>query len=123
VYEKRDIAAEVGNSISCAKSEPRAGPSTSPHPYPLTDPLTFPCRCFPGPDGGQWLHEWNVDIPSGLPIDLQNLIMRDYKTGAVDMDYDMSGYEAKWGFPYYMLSVLDGEWSPVLSFSITDTDP
>lgn len=29
--------------------------------------------------------------------------MRDYKTGAVDMDYDMSGYEEKWGFPYYML--------------------
>jgi salicylate hydroxylase len=56
-------------------------------------------------DGGQWLHEWGVDIPSGLPIDLQKLTMRDYKTGSVDMDYDLSGYEAKWGFPYYMLSV------------------
>jgi hypothetical protein len=56
-------------------------------------------------DGGQWLHEWGVDIDSGYPIDLQKLVMRDYKTGAVDMNYDMSAYEQKWGFPYYMLSV------------------
>ncbi|KAG7527658.1 hypothetical protein FFLO_06720 [Filobasidium floriforme] len=77
VYEKRDIAAEVGNSISCAKN------------------------------GGQWLHEWGVDIDSGYPIDLQKLVMRDYKTGAVDMIYDMSAYEQKWGFPYYMFHRQD----------------
>jgi hypothetical protein len=44
-----------------------------------------------------------VDVPSGRPIDLQVLTLRDYKSGEVDMEYDLSQYEAKWGFPYYML--------------------
>ncbi|ORY25836.1 hypothetical protein BCR39DRAFT_485094 [Naematelia encephala] len=77
IYERRDLAAEVGNSISCAKN------------------------------GGQWLHEWGVDVPSGLPIDLQVLTLRDYKTGDPDMVYDLSNYEAKWGYPYYMFHRQD----------------
>ncbi|KAK8858797.1 hypothetical protein IAR55_003027 [Kwoniella newhampshirensis] len=77
VYERRDLAAEVGNSISCAKN------------------------------GGQWLHEWGVDVPSGLPIDLQHLTLRDYKSGDADMVYDLSSYKEKWGFPYYMFHRQD----------------
>ncbi|RSH95522.1 hypothetical protein EHS25_000614 [Saitozyma podzolica] len=77
IYERRDLAAEVGNSISCAKN------------------------------GGQWLHRWGVDVPSGRPIDLQVLTLRDYKSGEVDMEYDLSQYEAKWGFPYYMFHRQD----------------
>jgi hypothetical protein len=38
-----------------------------------------------------------------LPIDLQALTLRDYRSGDIDMDYDLTGYKEKWGFPYYML--------------------
>ncbi|WVQ78499.1 hypothetical protein IAT38_000585 [Cryptococcus sp. DSM 104549] len=77
IYERRDLAAEVGNSISCAKN------------------------------GGQWLHRWGVDVPAGLPIDLQVLTLRDYKSGDVDMEYDLKNYKEKWGFPYYMFHRQD----------------
>ena len=90
IFDKRDVASEVGNSISMAKN------------------------------GGQWVAYWGVDIQKGeqgvqvaleieadrspgLPINLQELCMRDYKTGAVDMLYDLSDYEKKWGHPYWML--------------------
>ncbi|KAF7977394.1 hypothetical protein HWV62_4017 [Athelia sp. TMB] len=77
IFDKRDVASEVGNSISMAKN------------------------------GGQWVAYWGVDIQKGLPINLQELCMRDYKTGAVDMLYDLSDYESKWGHPYWMLHRQD----------------
>ncbi|KAM0752962.1 FAD/NAD-P-binding domain-containing protein [Meredithblackwellia eburnea MCA 4105] len=72
IYERRDFAGEVGASISCAAN------------------------------GGQWLHEWGVDVPSGKPVDLKKLIMRDWRTGDVMSVYDLGEYKKTWGYEYYM---------------------
>lgn len=44
-------------------------------------------------DGGQWLHEWGVDIAAGKPVNLRKLIMRDWRTGDVMSTYDLSDYK------------------------------
>lgn len=67
VFERRDFDVEVGASISCAAN------------------------------GTQWLHEWGVNVPSGRPIVLMHLIMRDWKTGKILNDYNLEGYEKEWG--------------------------
>lgn len=77
VYERRDFDVEVGASLSCAAN------------------------------GNRWLHEWGVDVQAGRPVDLQHLLMRDWHTGEVRNDYDLSGYAKEWGTPYYMFHRRD----------------
>ncbi|TRM64901.1 hypothetical protein BD626DRAFT_567760 [Schizophyllum amplum] len=77
VYERRNFAAEVGASISCAAN------------------------------GTQWLHEWKVDVPSGRPVVLLHLTMRDWKTSEPIAVYDLSDYEKKWGNVYNMFHRQD----------------
>ncbi|KAL5355558.1 hypothetical protein BJX96DRAFT_170783 [Aspergillus floccosus] len=72
VYERADYAGEVGASISCAAN------------------------------GTRWLHEWEVDVATGDPVVLRKLINRDWKTGEPVSEYDLSDYEEKWGYVYYM---------------------
>jgi len=72
IYERADFAGEVGASISCAAN------------------------------GMKWLCEWGVDIPKGDPVELRQLINRDWKTGEPVSVVDLSDYEEKWGYPYNM---------------------
>ncbi|GAA5999691.1 uncharacterized protein JCM10292_003699 [Rhodotorula paludigena] len=77
IYERRDFKLEVGASISCAKN------------------------------GAQWLRDWGVNIASGKPIILEDLIMRDWRTGEVLNTYSLADYERNWGTPYYMFHRVD----------------
>lgn len=77
VYERRGFDVEVGASISCAAN------------------------------GTQWLHEWGVDVPSGKPVVLMHLIMRDWKTGKILNDYNLENYEREWGNVYNMFHRQD----------------
>ncbi|KAJ9606222.1 hypothetical protein H2200_009183 [Cladophialophora chaetospira] len=72
VYEQAHFAGEVGASISCAAN------------------------------GTRWLEEWNVNISLGRTVVLQKLIRHDWKTGAVENEYDLSDYEDQWGWVYNM---------------------
>ena len=67
IYERRGFDVEVGASISCAAN------------------------------GTQWLRDWGVDIPSGRPVVLLELTMRDWETGKILNQYDLHDYEKTWG--------------------------
>ena len=67
IYERRGFDVEVGASISCAAN------------------------------GTQWLHEWKVDVPSGRPVILMELTMRDWNTGKILNQYRLEDYEKTWG--------------------------
>jgi len=77
VYERRSFDVEVGASISVAAN------------------------------GGFWLQEWGVNIPSGQPVELKQLIMRDWESGKILNNYDLSDYEKQWKRPYYMFHRQD----------------
>ncbi|KAF8884604.1 hypothetical protein BD779DRAFT_1787139 [Infundibulicybe gibba] len=46
-----------------------------------------------GANGGQWLAEWDVDVSLGRPVYLQQLTMRDWKSGDILTQYDLRDYE------------------------------
>jgi len=77
VYERRGFDVELGASISCAAN------------------------------GTRFLYDWQVDIPSGRPVVLQKLTMRDWEEGKVLNEYDLSGYQAEWGYEYNMFYRID----------------
>ncbi|PHH62775.1 hypothetical protein CDD81_6667 [Ophiocordyceps australis] len=70
IYEKSDYAGEVGASVSCAAN------------------------------GTRWLYEWRVDVEKGDGVVLKKLINRDWRTGEEVSVYDLSDYEARWGYAY-----------------------
>lgn len=72
IYERADFAGEVGASISCAAN------------------------------GHRWLREWGVDVQKGDPVILRKLINRDWETGEPVSVYDLSDYEERWGYAYFM---------------------
>jgi salicylate hydroxylase len=72
IYERSDFVGEVGASISCAAN------------------------------GMRWLTEWGADIPSGDPVNLLQLINRDWKTGEPVSVVSLADYEKTWGQPYLM---------------------
>ena len=77
IYERRGFDVEVGASISCAMN------------------------------GGEWLHQWGVDVPAGRPVTLLQLTMRDWASGEILNTYDLGDYEKTWGRPYYMFHRQD----------------
>lgn len=77
IYERADFAGEVGASVSCAAN------------------------------GARWLHEWDVDVPSGDPVVLRSLINRDWETGEPVSTYSLADYKKKWGYEYYMFHRQD----------------
>ena len=72
IYERSDFVGEVGASISCAAN------------------------------GMRFLTDWEVDIPKGDPVNLLQLINRDWKTGEPVSVVDLSDYEKRWGYRYNM---------------------
>ena len=72
IYEGKDFAGEVGASVSCAAN------------------------------GTRWLEEWNVDVETGDPVLLEQLISRDWNTGEPVSVYSLSDYKEKWGYVYNM---------------------
>lgn len=77
IFERRGFDVEVGASISCAAN------------------------------GTQWLHEWGVDVPAGRPVILQELTMRDWKSGEILNQYHLQDYEKEWGHVYNMFHRKD----------------
>ena len=51
--------------------------------------------------GAQWLREWEVDIPAMKPTIVQGIVARDWETGAVLHNWDLSDYETTWGHAHY----------------------
>ncbi|KAF9647651.1 salicylate hydroxylase [Thelephora ganbajun] len=72
IFERRSFNVEVGASLSCAAN------------------------------GTQWLREWEVDVSIMKPVVLQKLVMREWETGRILNQYDLSEYEATWGDPSNM---------------------
>ncbi|GIJ83166.1 hypothetical protein Asppvi_001685 [Aspergillus pseudoviridinutans] len=72
IYERADFVGEAGASLSCAAN------------------------------GTRWLHEWGVDVAKGDGVILQKLISRDWTTGKILSVYELSDYEERWGYVYYM---------------------
>jgi salicylate hydroxylase len=77
VYERRGFDVELGASISCAAN------------------------------GTRFLYDWEVDIPSGRPVVLQKLTMRDWQEGNILNEYDLTGYQKEWGYEYNMFYRID----------------
>lgn len=77
IYERRGFDVEVGASISCAAN------------------------------GTQWLHYWKVDVPSGRPVILMDLTMRDWHSGEILNQYRLDDYEQVWGNVYNMFHRQD----------------
>jgi len=77
LYERYDFAGEVGASLSVASN------------------------------GSRWIERWGVDVPAVKPVILQRLIMHDWETGAVQSEYGLGDYKAKFGSEYYNFHRID----------------
>lgn len=67
VYERYDFAGEVGASLSAASN------------------------------GSRFLEQWGVDVKAAKPVVLKKLIMHDWETGAIQNEYGLGDYKAKFG--------------------------
>lgn len=67
VYERYDFAGEVGASLSAASN------------------------------GSRFLEQWGVDVQAAKPVVLKKLIMHDWSSGAVQSEYGLGDYKARFG--------------------------
>ncbi|KAE8377510.1 hypothetical protein BDV26DRAFT_263388 [Aspergillus bertholletiae] len=77
VYERYDFAGEVGASLSAASN------------------------------GSRFLEQWGVDVKAAKPVILKKLIMHDWSTGAVQSEYGLGDYKAKFGTDYNNFHRID----------------
>ncbi|OOF91770.1 hypothetical protein ASPCADRAFT_9189 [Aspergillus carbonarius ITEM 5010] len=77
VYERYDFAGEVGASLSAASN------------------------------GSRFLEQWGVDVKAAKPVILKKLIMHDWTTGAVQNEYGLGDYKAKFGTEYNNFHRID----------------
>ncbi|OJZ83194.1 hypothetical protein ASPFODRAFT_140970 [Aspergillus luchuensis CBS 106.47] len=77
VYERYDFAGEVGASLSAASN------------------------------GSRFLEQWGVDVKAAKPVVLKKLIMHDWETGAIQNEYGLGDYKAKFGTEYNNFHRID----------------